>query len=165
MRTKILDFIGELQQKEFWCWAATVSSVSNFYNKNRKVSQEEIAINILSDRLRSYDTELKKFNRPQSLEKSLKVCGFDVKKSCGPISFNKITERIDKGDLLCAKFVWDRTISHYVTIYGYEINNTTKSVYIFDPKYNQVYSEYNALFNNYLNNGSWMHTYYIENKI
>ena len=158
---QMLNFTMELQQRNFWCWAATGKSVSHFYSSESTWTQCKIAKKELQ--LTTCCSNPSSCDRGWFLDKTLIRTGNFKSQQRGNISWNEVKNEITANRIVCAFIEWAEGGGHFVAIYGVAQTSRTKKVYIGDPINGPSLLRFEQFRDNYLNLGSWTHTYFTKN--
>jgi hypothetical protein len=159
-----LDFHIQPQVPNNWCWAATSSSVSCYYNPQSSWTQCEIA----NKQLHRTDCcpAVKKgpCDKIGYLEKALTTTG-NLAKQAGRVMFSEIQNEIDGKRPLGCRIDWGTSSGHFVVIYGYALTaDKTKYVDIGDPLHSdsQIHIKLSSFTNSYQGQGRWTDSYYTK---
>jgi hypothetical protein len=152
-----LPFNMQPQTQSNWCWAATSTSVSLFYNSGSgwtqcKVASGELGLSCCTSPVPGG------CNIPWWLEKALTRTGNFVSLS-GPISFADVQAELREGRVVGARIGWSGGGGHFMVIYGTVTVGTDQFFQIDDPIYGKSQLTVAAFSNNYQGSGSWTTAY------
>ena len=158
----ILPFNMQLQTQSNWCWAATATSVSEFYSifcnwTQCKVASQEMA----SDCCATPGSTT--CNQPWYLDKALSRTNNHVSISGGTLSWEDVKDELEKGLVVGARIGWSGGGGHFMVIHGVSKVGNTKYLHIDDPIYQKSVLPYNTFATAYQGSGTWTH-YYITKK-
>jgi Peptidase_C39 like family len=153
-----LPFSMQTQQGNFWCWAATSSSVSHFFNQNSAWTQCNIASTCLNSEC---CTTLAPCDKPYTLDGPLTQTG-NLRGSAvsGNDTFAGVKAEIDQGRPVCCHISWSGGGGHFVAISGYDDSN--QDLFVEDPLYGKRPEPYATFVNSYRGSGTWDYTYYTQ---
>ena len=152
-----LNFNMEHQLANNWCWAATGKSVSHFYSVQSTWTQCKIAKKELG--LSTCCADRSTCDVPWTLDTTLIRTGNFVRQFHGNMEWKDIKDEITAGHIVCAFIKWEDGGGHFVAIYGVAQTGGSKKVYIGDPINGYKLVGYVRFRDNYLDLGSWDHTY------
>ena len=154
-----LRFIMQRQLKSNWCWAATSTSVSYYYNSNSPWTQCRVACTILHRNDCCNDGDPNLCNVVGKLNEALTVTGNYVTLVFGVLSAAKIQAQINAGAVIGARIEWADATGHFVAIYGINQINGQYYLNIADPIYGNSILPIDEFANRYQGRGQWNVSY------
>ncbi len=153
-----LPFSRQQQQENNWCWAATSSSVSYYFDLNSQWSQCNIASACLQIQCCATSAPCDvQFTLDGPLSQTGNLQGIPFS---GNDTQNGLQSEIDAGRPVCCHITWVGGTGHFVAISGYDWN--TGDVLVEDPLYGQYTVPYQTFVSSYRGSGSWDYTYYTQ---
>lgn len=153
-----LPFAMQTQQETNWCWAATTSSVSGFFDTNSQWTQCGVASSCL---MSSCCTAPGPCNCTHTLDDPLSRTGnLQGPPFFGSDTTNGLQSEIDQGRPVCCFISWAGGGGHFVAISGY--NWSTGDVFIEDPLYGRATIPFSTFVSTYRGSGRWDYTYYTQ---
>ena len=165
------EFVMQYQQEDQWCWAAVAVSVHQFLDPatSGTWTQPTLATQVLhKNKLIPATVDCSKTpgqcNLPWRLDDALTAVGnLQLPAEAGILSFEALTELIDKQLPVCARIVWYTGNGHFVALTGYRtFSSGAQQVYVQDPYYGPSYQLYEDLVADYPPGGSWQDTYMVQ---
>ena len=166
------DFVMQQQREDQWCWAAVAVSVHQYLDPLAASAwtQESLATKVLTKTsMISAAIDCSKTpgqcNLPARLEDALTAVGnlSATGAVAGILSFENLTQWIDKQLPVCARIVWFTGAGHFVALTGYRtFSSGAQQVYVQDPFYGPSYQLYEDFVNDYPPGGSWQDTYLVQ---
>ena len=166
------DFVMQTQQEDQWCWAAVAVSVHQYLDplSTGAWTQETLATQVLLTGKQippSVDCSKTpgQCNLPSRLDQALTTVGNlgSAGAVAGILSFENLTQWIDKQLPVCARIVWFTGSGHFVALTGYRtFASGLQQVYVQDPHYGPSYQNYEDLVADYPPGGSWQDTYLVK---
>jgi hypothetical protein len=160
----------ELQQADFWCWAAVASSVARHYAPASAWTQCKVASAMLGGFDCCLNAHSPVCNQMARLDIALTRTGNLAPNGArsGPATPEQLLEQI--GRLSPARVVgcgirWanDPHGGHFVVVHGLSIDsNGVLWVAVADPKFGSSAHPYNTFANSYLGIGQWVFSYNTE---
>lgn len=155
--TNVLPFDMQRQEQEFWCWAATTSSVSRHFNSASPWDQCEVASASLGSPCCSAPQPC---DQPYTLDDPLSLTGNLYALLGSSDVRSNIELEINAGRPVCCHISWMDGSGHFVAVTGYDWN--TDDVVIDDPLYGQQTVPFDTFVSSYRGTGSWDFTYYTQ---
>ena len=153
-----LHFVMQTQQENNWCWAATTSSVSNFFNSSSTWTQCAVASKCLGSTCCVAPTPCDKtFTLDGPLGWTGNLQGIPVP---GNGSQTDVQTQIDGGNPVCCHISWSGGGGHFVAISGYDWNSG--DVFVEDPFYGSHAVPLATFISSYRGSGTWDYTYYTQ---
>jgi len=153
-----LAFAMQTQQGDNWCWAATTSSVAQFFDPGSTWTQCDIASACLQVQCcatpRPCDVQ---FTLDDPLRRTGNLQGNPF---AGNDTMDNLQLEIDGGRPVCCHISWNGGGGHFVAISGY--NRGTDDVFIEDPLYGEDSVPFSEFVSSYRGSGSWDFTYYTQ---
>lgn len=157
-RSKVLGLVMQQQMGDFWCWAATASSVSKFYDHQSQWTQCDVASACLAQ---ACCASPKPCDTPFVLEDPLQRTGnLQGSPFPGTATWEQVQTEIDAGRVVCCFIDWGDQSGHFVAISGYD--RDTNDVVIDDPLYQRDTMPYDVFVSAYEDRGRWTYTYLTE---
>jgi hypothetical protein len=127
------SFPMEHQQQNDWCWNAVAVSMAHYFAPDSKLTQDELAAQLLHIPLKQAATPLA--DQPDWLQSAL--AHLDLLGAFIPrqLSFSEIQQQLVQKLPVCAHIVWNEGGgSHYVVISGYHVPPSGgPQLYVSDP--------------------------------
>ncbi|MDI5929049.1 papain-like cysteine protease family protein [Rhizobium leguminosarum] len=163
---KTLPFSMQHQVKSNWCWAATSSSVSKFFNGSSTWSQCRIASSILSQKCCDELGYGSPCNVTNTLDDALGVVGCFHHMTDVSENFSVVKTELSAGRPVCIRVEWYLSGNgHFLAIYGWSIAADGTEMYeVDDPIYSQRSISHSDLVRRYLRKGRWTHTYFVRGR-
>lgn len=113
-----LELAFEMQQQEWsnWCWAATASSISQYFHGDDYVPQEEIVGRSLG--LPPPWIPDKTWDRGSPMLTGLRIVGCDDLTYSGSASIRQVMRQLDHGNPVCVQIKWPTKGRHAVVVHG-----------------------------------------------
>ena len=171
MANNELKFMMQFQPpRSNWCWAATTTSVSQFYNPMSPWYQ----CGVVCDTLKRSDCCILPIpddcNIPYFLEDALKTTGNlklfpnGAEFRNGVLSQAEIKNEIDNKFIIGVRIGWRAGGGHFVAIHGYDDTKSELFLYISDPIYDKKYLSLSEFALRYKTNGRWTHSYLTQGR-
>ncbi|WP_083802276.1 IS630 family transposase [Micromonospora sp. ATCC 39149] len=157
--TRQLAFLMQYQQQTNWCWSATATSVSLFYNPTSGWYQCYLANAELGQSTCCSDGSAPRCNQPWYLDRALNRVGNLDHWQVGALTMTAIRSEIDAGRPVGARIAWSGGGAHFVVISGY-LDYGTIYLAIQDPWYGPSFPSYDTFRTAYQGTGTWTHTYF-----
>lgn len=153
-----LPFAMQVQQQSNWCWAATTSSVSGYFDASSPWNQCNVASTCL---MSSCCTVPDPCNCPYTLDDPLRRTG-NLQGSACPRSdtFDGLQSEINQGRPVCCHIDWGNNTGHFVAISGYD--RSEGDVFIEDSLYGPATIPFPDFVSSYRGSGRWDYTYYTQ---
>lgn len=153
-----LPFAMQTQLEANWCWAATTSSVSGFFDANSQWTQCNVASACLqSDCCAAPDPCNLQYTLDAPLTQTGNLQGTPFS---GSDTTNGLQSEIDQGRPVCCHISWSEGGGHFVAISGYDW--TIGDVFVEDPLYGPWAGPYSTFISSYRGSGQWDYTYYTQ---
>lgn len=154
-----LPFSMQQQQQTEWCWAATSSSVSVYYDpSNSPWTQCKVVNAEQSQNTCCQNGGSSPCNQPWYLDKSLTRTRNYDHYTTGNLSINDLDTELAKGRPVGTRIGWSGGGGHFMVLAGASVSE--KRVHVHDPIYGDQDYDYDAYCNSYQGSGTWTHTYY-----
>jgi Papain-like cysteine protease AvrRpt2 len=159
-----LQFTIQLQEQDFWCWAAVSASISAYYDSQTCRTQCLVANVALSrhDCCNSGAADLKKCNQRWYLDGALRITR-NLRQAIvnGPLSFSAVQSEIGAGAPAGCRVGWyGGTEGHFMVITGWVVADSgVQYIEISDPIYLNSQIEFGAFASSYMGGGDWTHSY------
>jgi Papain-like cysteine protease AvrRpt2 len=158
-----LPFTMERQIQTNWCWAATSSSVSAYFDNGSSWSQCNVADATLSRRDCCGDGANGACNVPYYLDDALTSTGNFDRFSNGTEPFGVVTNEIGSGRPLCIRVGWRNGGGHFLCIIGCgQAASGAQYFHLADPIYGTSQVPTSTLDGSYQSSGTWSHTYFVR---
>jgi hypothetical protein len=184
IETVDLNLNMQPQQQTEWCWAATATSINNFYLPASQLTQCWL-VNVVFvvfwyqqmgvPAPNTFDCcpDPGKCNIPWGLTLPLQLCGNNGQAFGGSDGYGATASQIDLGRLVCAQIYWSGGASHFIAIDGYTLVTAPLRVggppepvleilHVEDPAYGPSDVSYTALQSSYKGQGAWGWTFYTQ---
>ena len=165
-----LSFKMQTQTHDNWCWAATSSSVSKYFNKKSVWSQCRVAgAEVGADCCNDFSEET--CDKTWRLQKALlRTDNYDESPACvspdhpcGVESFDAVAQQIDRGRPVGVRIGWHGGGGHFIAILGYSRSAAGNAYFVDDPISGPSLAiGEEDLKTNYRFAGSWTHTYFTK---
>jgi hypothetical protein len=150
-----LGFAMQTQQGSNWCWAATASSVSCFFNPASTWTQCAVADACLQNNCCAAPAPCDvtySLDVPLSQTGNLQGTPFP-----GPDTTAGVQAEIKAGRPVCCHISWQGGGGHFVAISGYDA--ATGDVFVVDPLGTSVSLPFGTFVSSYQGSGGWDYTY------
>lgn len=151
----LLLFNMQKQLENQWCWAATSTSVSLFYNPASGWTQCLVAEQIMGSGCCMFPAPC---DYPSYLDQALSTTENYVAMS-GTMSFSQIENELSQGRVIGARVGWNGGGGHFMVIYGCRQSTGIKYLSIDDPIYGKSELPESTFLNAYRSAGKWTHSY------
>lgn len=151
----VLDFNMQKQVEDFWCWAATATSVSVFYNSASPWTQCLVAEASLGGNCCMAPEPC---NKPWYLNKALEKTGNFVN-IVQPMSFGDVESELNTSRVIGCRIGWEDKGGHFVVIYGIRTANGTNYYSIDDPAIGKTEVTEMGFQSAYQTSGIWTHAF------
>lgn len=156
--SSILSFNMQRQTGNNWCWAATSTSVSLFYNVQSTWSQCKVATHAFPTESCCSSPIPLPCDIPWYLDLALSITGNFIN-LLQPLNFKDIKRELRSGRVIGARIEWVGGNGHFVVIYGYRTVAGINYLYIDDPITGKSNLTEKAFRNKYNGTGRWTHSY------
>ncbi|MDQ0966650.1 hypothetical protein QFZ20_002053 [Flavobacterium sp. W4I14] len=156
-----LNFSMQPQEQTQWCWAATSSSVSIFYQPTSSWKQCTVASKIIGATCCNAPSPC---NIPNYLDKALSITG-NFETITQTLTFNQVEAEINSGKVIGTRVGWYGGGGHFMVIYGCKTINGVNYYNIDDPIYGKSEITENAYLSAYQGAGKWTHSYLTQNNV
>lgn len=154
-----LPFNMQTQLHENWCWAATATSVSQFYWPTSDWTQCKVACRTVGRTDCCNSSLPTACNQPARLDVALQQTQ-NLANMIGPVSFDQVRSEIDAGRVLGARTAWKGGGAHFVALYGYDVAAGQQWLLVDDPSSHKSRVGFAEFQSRYEGIGTWSHTYY-----
>jgi hypothetical protein len=161
VQSKQLPFDMEEQTQTLWCWAATSTSVSNFYWPASTWTQCRVANAELELTGCCNSSVPEACNVVWWLDRALTRTN-NLVSVTGPVPFQRVRDEIDAGRVVGARVGWAGGGGHFMVIYGYSVVAGEEFFDIDDPIYGQSHLSVADFTDAYIGTGSWTDTYFTK---
>lgn len=151
----ILGFTMQRQVQSQWCWAATSTSVSLFYNAGSSWTQCLVAQQVTGN---TCCINPMPCNHTSTLSLALRITG-NLLMQAGRLTFQQVEAELTSDRVVGARIGWFGGGGHSMVIYGCEVINGVNYYYIDDPIYGKSQISENGFNTAYQGTGSWTHSY------
>jgi Papain-like cysteine protease AvrRpt2 len=159
-------FEMQSQEQDNWCWAATATSVSHFYNSASAWTQCLLANSVLpcpGGEDCCVDGSVSACDVPWHLEKALSATSNLLGVRSGVVSFSDLTSLIGAGNPLGTRVEWSGGGGHFVVLHGWKKTTSGKEfVDVADPLNGSSMVPYGDFVSRYRSMGSWTHSYWTQ---
>ncbi|KGD99617.1 papain-like cysteine protease family protein [Rhizobium sp. YS-1r] len=158
-----LSFEMQMQQRSNWCWAATASSISQYYEPDDYISQDEIVGRAFGFPKPWVSEE--SWNREETMLTGLRVVGCDSSTYPGSAELRQAMRQLDRGNPVCVQIKWPLTGGHAVVIHGCWLDENGEDHFLIgDPCFDYSFpAPGRELRNDYLEyGGRWVQTYHVR---
>lgn len=156
-----LSFNMQAQQQTNWCWAATSTSVSYFYDAGSTWTQCSVA-NAQVGRSDCCGTGASgPCNIYGYLDDALTRTGNFDHRDNSAATFQQVKTQINSGRPVGMRTAWSGGGAHFLALIGY-LDDTTDYVAVDDPIYGKSDVSWSTILSSYQGSGSWTHTYYTQ---
>jgi hypothetical protein len=153
-----LDFDMQHQTHSKWCWAATSTSVSHFYDPHSKWTQCKVANKIKGRSDCCGAGAGGPCNEGDSLSDALEVVGHLREQIGEPALFSDIAAAIADGHPYCARIAWSGGGAHFMALVGYD-GSEGRHLTIADPISGVSVYPYEEYEHAYRHTGTWTDSY------
>jgi len=143
------------QLRTYWCWAATATSVSLFYNSLSIWTQCSIAAATLSNTCCQTPDPC---DKPWYLNEALTKTGNFVNYGT-PLSFSDVEKQLKTGRVIGCRIGWQDSGGHFVVIHGCRSDAGINYYSIDDPSTGKSETTENGFHTAYLGSGTWTHSF------
>jgi len=155
-----LDFVMQPQMQSQWCWAATSSSISKFFEPTSTWTQCAVASACLGQTCCN-PAPSSSCNVKGQLEQALGHTGNLNHHHWNPLPQPEIEQELSAGRPVCCHIQWIGSgDGHFVAVVGYD--NANDDVDVADPLYGDSMVPYPTFVANYRGNGAWDYTYHTQ---
>ncbi|MGV1955493.1 papain-like cysteine protease family protein [Agrobacterium sp. 22-224-1] len=160
-----LELAFEMQTQKWsnWCWAATASSISQYFNGDDHVPQEEIVGRSLG--LPPPWVPDESWNRGERMLTGLRIVGCDGATYPGAASFRQVMRQLDGGNPVCVQIKWPAVGRHAVVVHGCWLDEDDEDHFLVgDPCFDySLPVPGKELRSDYLQQGGcWVQTYHVR---
>lgn len=158
-----LTFQMQTQKWSNWCWAATASSISQYYDCEDYVSQDEIVGRALG--LPPPWVSDESWNREDTMLAGLRIVGCDNSTYPGSAELRQAMQQLDRRNPVCVQIKWPSEGGHAVVIHGLWLDENGEDHYLIgDPCFDHSFPVPGSeLRNDYLEyGGRWVQTYHVR---
>src|ERR1019366_3344269 len=113
-----LPFNMQPQEQTKWCWAATSTSISLYYNANSGWTQCKVACKELNRTDCCDNSVPNPCNEDGYLNLALTITGNFVNIINSSVSFEEVQTEIQKGNIVGVRIGWRSGGGHFLAIYG-----------------------------------------------
>jgi hypothetical protein len=158
-----LSFRMQPQTQTNWCWAATSTSVSHYFDHGSTWSQCKVANKTLSMSDCCGGGANGPCNIPYYLDQALTSTGNFDRFADGAEVPAKVRSEIKAGRPLCIRVGWAGGGGHFLCIIGWiEAANGTLYYVLADPIYGVSRVTLDTLRGSYQGSGTWTHSYFVR---
>ncbi|MET0637350.1 MAG: papain-like cysteine protease family protein [Chitinophagaceae bacterium] len=152
-----LPFSMQRQLQTNWCWAATATSISLFYNGTSVWTQCSVASQTLGQSCCSapFPTPC---NTAYYLDDALLTTGNFVSYT-NMVPFNQVEAELKKGRIVACRIEWGGGRGHFIAICGCSTMAGVNYFDVDDPDAGQSTISEAGLLSAYAGSGSWSHTF------
>jgi hypothetical protein len=158
-----LPFKMETQKSEEWCWAAVSVSVARFYDSASAWSQCSLVNAEFGLETCCSNGNGEGCNQPWYLENGLDRVGHLSSKVDSSLSFDDLSQEIDKNSPVGCWIAWPDGTGHFVVLDGYSqdfsVVPAAEYVSVRDPKYGNSDYPYLKFLVSYRKFGNWSLSY------
>lgn len=161
-----LAFAMQTQLQNNWCWAATATSVSLFYNSTSTWTQCSVANNTLTLPsgtnccMNGADAAC---DIPWYLDRALTTTGNFQDVRSGTVGFADVVSLTAAGTPLATRVGWSGGGGHFVVLHGWKkVSSGAEFVDVADPFYGTSTIPYGDFVSRYRSTGSWTHSYWTQ---
>ena len=163
-----LDVPWQQQQQSNWCWAATASMISHFYNPSSTWTQCAIATAVVNQWRQAHqeasvnccdpaEAASPDCNVTWGLAQPLQVVG-SYGSEVGGRSAATLYDQLRLGNPVCAQVLWNGgPDGHFFVIDG--IDTAAQTVHVEDPAYGPGITRTPSSFKSYQGSGTWSDTF------
>ena len=163
--SKALAFLMQAQLQSNWCWAATSSSVSQYYAAGSPWSQCKVADATLT-RIDccSAGGASGPCNVTGYLDRALTTTGNLAKPIVNSTElFSTVQTEVNADRPLGCRIGWFSNGGHFVAVFGWQRSLTNVDyVDVADPIYGNSHVTYSSFCSSYRNAGRWTHSYFTK---
>ncbi|MFJ6558228.1 papain-like cysteine protease family protein [Streptomyces luteogriseus] len=167
-----ISFAMQYQDQPMWCWAATASSVADYYDTSTVHPQCFLAEWAFNNSTCCENGGTNACNRPFSTDLALIHLGNYSISSPGAAAYAKVADEIDAQRPVVAVIVWTTNTGHAAAVTGYlEIPPTgnpagfpfpIQYLRVQDSFYGTSYVLYDAFCSYYQSSGTWVYTFFTK---
>src|SRR5258707_1146304 len=150
------------QQESNWCWAATSTSVAQFYNPSSGWTQCLVANGELSRTDCCGTGASGACNVPWYLDTALQLVGRLDHWNTSVVTIAHIDAEVTYARPLCLRVAWSGGGAHFLAIRGHFVSGGTDFISVDDPIYGKSDVNYSVLKTSYQGSGTWTHSYYTK---
>ena len=141
-----------------WCWAATSTSVSHYYDTSSAWTQCAVATSCLAPE-RCCEAA-KPCDIPYRLDLALQATANLRRMVSKSLPFEDLVTEIDAGAPVCCHIAWSGGGGHFVAVIGYD--STNEDVDVADPYYGPSTIPVSTFESSYRSSGRWGYSYLTE---
>jgi len=145
-----------------WCWAATSTSISLYYDPASGWTQCKVACFALPRPDCCAAPTPSACNVSFYLNQALTVTGNFVNMVNNPLPIAQIETEINAYRVIGVRIGWFGGGGHFIAIYGFDDSTGSDYVYADDPIYGKSYQLLSNFTNNYQSAGQWTHSYFTK---
>jgi hypothetical protein len=160
-----IPFTMQTQGQAHWCWAATETSVSLFYDPMTSWTQCSLANQVLPLRHGidcCQDPSVPECDTDWHLDSALRATSNLRRVRPGVVSRSHLKSLMAASSPLCARIGWAGGSGHFVVLHGYKETSAGEFVDVADPNSISSTVLYNDLVARYRSAGAWTHFYWTE---
>lgn len=158
-----LAFEMQSQQWSNWCWAATASSISHYYDPEGHLPQDEIVGRALG--LPPPWIPDGSWNRDAPMLTGLRIVGCDNSTYSGYADLRQVLRQLDRANPVCVQIKWPSGNGHAVVIHGCWLDEGGADHFLVgDPGFGYSFAVPGSeLRSDYLEQGGrWVQTYNVR---
>lgn len=160
MAQKTLNFSMQQQSETNWCWAASSTSVSEYYKPASTWTQCKVADTALGQTSCCQNGSSASCNIPWYLGKALGIVGHDGGYDPKPEPLTTVRTEVDADRPLGFRVAWNQGGAHFGILVGYD--TVAQTVEVRDPWWGNSTLPYNVFRSNYQGMGSWQQSYFTK---
>jgi Papain-like cysteine protease AvrRpt2 len=153
----LLNFTMQVQTQSNWCWAATSTSIAQYYDPATTWTQCTVANGELSRNDCCGGGASGPCNQTNTLDTALSRVGHLDHMVSGTVSRDGIKNEIVAGRPVCARTAWSGGGAHFVAIAGFIEGDLIE---VHDPISGVSNVDYDVFVTSYQGSGSWTHSYF-----
>ena len=153
----LLNFIMQIQTQSNWCWAATSTSIAQYYDPATTWTQCTVANGELSRNDCCGGGASGPCNQANTLDTALSRVGHLDHMVSGTVGRDDIKNEIVAGRPVCARTAWSGGGAHFVAIAGFIEGDLIE---VHDPISGVSNVDYDVFVTSYQGSGSWTHSYF-----
>lgn len=158
--THQVNFTMQPQTESQWCWAATSTSTSHFYNPASSWTQCTVVNAELAQSTCCDDGSTAACNQPWYLDKALDRTE-NLRSWNGEVATPaEVDAELAAGNPVGVRIGWDGGGGHFMVLSAYQA--LLNRVEVRDPIYGTTVYDYETFRDEYQGTGSWTHTYYLK---
>ena len=158
-----LAMVVQKQTQTNWCWAATSTSVSLFFDSGSRWTQCKVANTTLGKSDCCGSGANGHCNVPYYLDDALTTTGNFDRFATGTEDFSSVQEEINRNRPLCIRVGWFGGGGHFLCIVGWiEAASGTSYYDLSDPIYGDSQVALATLGGSYQGSGTWSHSYFVR---